>query len=191
MAKMMATMVVALLFTSLPMMDLSALKSSRGMMGNGRRMLSTAWLYTSTFRGSMPRMMAMVRGMRLMNRVMTRLTQSGILKSVSPSMTDWPASVPVMEEEMPAESRAIANTRAARLPNSGIRVTCAPSSVATLSPRPKNAAAAMMSMDALISAAIARERTSSVRWYSSFFLIFPPSVSGKRSRAGCRRCPAW
>ena len=69
-----------------------------------------------------------------MNLVIILLTQMPILKPVRPSITDCPASVPVTDDEIPAESSANAKTNAANPSKRGIRVLWAWSNVATKNP---------------------------------------------------------
>ncbi len=105
-----------------------------GTSGNGISRLNATWLSTSILNGSIPRITATVTGIILMNLVMILRTHKFILNPVSPSITDWPARVPVTEEEIPEDNNATAKTRPANFPNSGIKVEWAWSSVATFIP---------------------------------------------------------
>ncbi len=97
-------------------------------------------------------------------RVIRRRSQGRMRKLRKPSITIWPASVPVSVEDWPEQSSATAKiTPAMLVPSSGTSSTCACWISVTTIPRLKNTAAASTRMAAFTSSAPFSATTESIR----------------------------
>jgi len=137
-----------------PISRRSPVNATSGTTANGSCRLSTTWLSTKRLvvdpSPAMP--ITNAAGTIANKRVTMRRSQTGRRKSRNPSMTIWPASVPVMVEFCPEASSASANTTlAAPAPSIGDNRLCA-CSISATSVRPElwNTDAARIRIAALI-----------------------------------------
>ena len=114
--------VVDFLFTNSPINNLFLEIITRGITGKGISKLSITWLYTRIFKGSKPNNKATVVGITFTNLVIILLSQTLTFIPSNPSIMDWPAKVPIIEEEIPEERSVIKKIIPAKEPNKGIRV---------------------------------------------------------------------
>ena len=114
--------VVDFLFANSPINSLFLEISTRGITGKGISKLSITWLYTRIFKGSKPNSKATVVGITFTNLVIILLSQMLTFIPSNPSIMDWPAKVPIIEEEIPEERSVIKKIIPAKEPNKGIRV---------------------------------------------------------------------
>src|SRR3974377_1095585 len=109
----------------LPMRLVELVKCNRGNMANGNCRASTTWLRVnrSVTLLSPRRPITTTAGRMAIPRVITRRTHGLTRQFMNPSMTTWPANVPVMVLLCPLASRAIANSvLAAAVPSNGASV---------------------------------------------------------------------
>ncbi len=107
-----ATTVVARRLTSAPMMSRRRVSSTSGTSANGMPKDSTTWLITSAREGLTPSPSTISAGAI----VIARRRTSGIVRSMKPCITTWPAYVPTLELARPDASSASANASAAPPP---------------------------------------------------------------------------
>ncbi len=108
--------------------------------------------------------MVRAAGIIARERVIRRRSQGRIRKLRKPSITIWPASVPVRVDDWPEQSSAMAKITPARLvPRSGTSRTCACWISVTTMPRLKKTAAAITRMAAFTSSAPFNATTESIR----------------------------
>src|SRR5712671_724336 len=109
--------------TNSPIFALSDVKPTSGKTANESCMLRTTWLSTSSLAVPLsPYMIATIAaGTIAIARVMSRRSHGRIRRLRNPSITIWPASVPVSVEFCPEARSASANTMLAPPPRSGVR----------------------------------------------------------------------
>ena len=110
-------------FTNGPIFVRSEVNRTRGKTANDSCTLRITWLKIRSF--AVPRspkkIAVRAAGTIAMSRVMSRRSQGRMRRSRNPSITIWPASVPVSVEFWPEASRASANTVLAPVtPRSGV-----------------------------------------------------------------------
>ncbi len=74
------------------------------------------------FSGSIPKSIAIVVGITFTNLVIKRLIHWFVFFPSNPSNIDWPAIVPVIEEEIPDDNNVTTKMTPAPIPNKGISV---------------------------------------------------------------------
>src|ERR1700681_3786296 len=109
-------------FASSPILSLSDVNATRGNTANESCMLNITWLSTSSFAvPPSPYINATTTaGTIAIPRVRSRRRHGGRRMLRNPSITIWPARVPVMVEFCPDARSAMANTTLAPPPRSGV-----------------------------------------------------------------------
>ena len=124
------------------------------------------------WRGSKPNNSAIVVGITLTNLVIIRLNQMLTFIPNRPSIIDWPANVPIIDEEIPDESSVTKKTNPEMLPNKGTKVLYASDMEDIGKPWEKKAAAAIIIIAALTIPAINKITTFSTRCNLRICLFF-------------------
>ena len=144
-------------FANTPILCGSLVNATSGNTANGSCRLSTTWLRMMS--GPVPRSpyiaTTMIAGTMAMRRVMSRRSHGRRRMLMNPSITIWPASVPVSVAFWPEQSSATANsTLAIVVPRSGESSSYAsPMSATSWWPVPWNTAAAITRIAALMKSA--------------------------------------